>query len=45
MNIEKELGITYKSLNSCVKDSDAIFLALNKNVLLLDKEQFDFGII
>ena len=41
MDIEKELGITYKNLNSCVKDSDAIFLALNKNVLLLDKEQFD----
>ena len=40
-NLEKEIGITYKSLNDCVKDSDAIFLALNKNVLLLDHEQFN----
>ncbi len=40
-NVEKELNIKYKSLNECVKDSDAIFLALNKNVLLLDSEQFE----
>ena len=39
-SLEKELGITYKSLNDAVKDSDAIFLALNKNALLLKEEQF-----
>ena len=39
--LEKELGINYKSLNECVKESDAIFLALNKNVLLLGSEQFE----
>jgi len=39
--LEKEIGITYKSLNDCVKESDAIFLALNKNVLLLQEEQFN----
>lgn len=38
--VEKEIGITYKSLNDCVKDSDAIFLALNKNALVLKEEQF-----
>ena len=40
-NVEEKLGIVYKSLNECVKESDAIFLALNKNVLLLDEEQFN----
>jgi lactate dehydrogenase-like 2-hydroxyacid dehydrogenase len=41
VDVEKELDITYKSLNEVCKDSEAIFLALNKNVLLLQKEQFD----
>ena len=40
-NLEEELQITYKNLNSLCKDSEAIFLALNKNVFLLQKEQFD----
>lgn len=40
-NLEKELNITYKDLNTLCKESEAIFLALNKNVLLLQKEQFD----
>ncbi len=40
-NIEEELKISYKDLNKLCQDSEAIFLALNKNVLLLDKEQFD----
>ncbi|MBQ9731335.1 MAG: dihydrofolate reductase [Bacilli bacterium] len=40
-NLEEELQITYKDLNSLCKDSEAIFLALNKNVFLLQKEQFD----
>ena len=40
-NIEEELKISYKDLNKLCQDSDAIFLDLNKNVLLLDKEQFD----
>lgn len=40
-SLEKELNITYKDLNSLCKESEAIFLALNKNVLLLQKEQFD----
>lgn len=40
-HIEKELDIKYKDLNTLCKESEAIFLALNKNVLLLDKEQFD----
>ena len=31
----------YKDLNSLCKESEAIFLALNKNVLLLQKEHFD----
>lgn len=39
--LEKEFGFTYKDLNTLCKDSEAIFLALNKNVLLLQKEQFD----
>lgn len=40
-NLELEYGLTYKDLNSLCKDSEAIFLALNKNVFLLQKEQFD----
>ena len=39
--LEKEFGFTYKDLNTLCCDSKAIFLALNKNVLLLQKEQFD----
>ena len=40
-HLEKELDIKYKDLNTLCKESEAIFLALNKNVFLLDKEQFD----
>ena len=40
-NVEKELNIKYKDLNSLCKESEALFLALNKNVFLLQKEQFD----
>ena len=40
-NLENELNITYKSLNDLCKNSDAIFLTLNKNVLLLGEEQFN----
>ena len=40
-NLEKEFGFTYKNLNQLCSESEAIFLALNKNVLLLKKEQFD----
>ena len=40
-HLEKEYGFTYKDLNTLCKESEAIFLALNKNVLLLQKEQFD----
>ena len=36
----EELGISYKALNTLCKESEAIFLALNKNVLLLGEEQF-----
>lgn len=39
--LENELNISYKDLNTLCKESEAIFLALNKNVLLLDTEQFD----
>lgn len=39
--LEKEFGFAYKDLNTLCRDSEAIFLALNKNVLLLQKEQFD----
>lgn len=38
---ELENNITYKELNELCESSQAIFLALNKNVLLLQKEQFD----
>lgn len=40
VHLEEELDITYKDLNTLCKESEAIFLALNKNVFLLDKEQF-----
>lgn len=40
-NLEQEYGFTYKDLNTLCKESEAIFLALNKNVFLLQKEQFD----
>ena len=40
-HLEKELDIKYKDLNTLCKESEAIFLALNKNVFLLDKEQFN----
>ena len=40
-HLEKEIGIDYKDLNELCKESEAIFLALNKNVFLLQKEQFD----
>ena len=40
-NLEKEYGFMYKDLNSLCKESEAIFLALNKNVLLLQKEHFE----
>lgn len=39
--LEKEFGFIYKDLNTLCCDSEAIFLALNKNVLLLQKEQFE----
>lgn len=41
-HLEEEIGITYKSLNEVCQDSDAIFLALNKNVLLLEEKHFNF---
>lgn len=40
-NLEKEYDLTYKDLNALCSESEAIFLALNKNVFLLQKEQFD----
>ncbi len=40
-HIEEELNIKYLDLNTLCKESEAIFLALNKNVFLLQKEQFD----
>ena len=40
-HLEKEYGFIYKDLNTLCKESEAVFLALNKNVLLLQKEQFD----
>lgn len=39
-DVEAE-GIKYLELNELCESCDAIFLALNKNVLLLQKEQFD----
>lgn len=38
--LEKEYGFIYRPLDECLKDSDAIFLALNKNVLLLGEHEF-----
>ena len=40
-DFEKENNIDYKELNELCYSSQAIFLALNKNVLLLQKEHFD----
>lgn len=40
-NLENEIGIKYLSLNEACQNSDAIFLALNKNVILLKDEQFE----
>lgn len=40
-DLEEEYGFIYKDLNKLCEESEAIFLALNKNVLLLQKEQFD----
>jgi lactate dehydrogenase-like 2-hydroxyacid dehydrogenase len=40
-HLEKELNINYLDLNTLCKESEAIFLALNKNVFLLQKEQFE----
>ena len=39
--LEAEYGVTYKDLNSLCEESEAIFLALNKNVFLLQHEQFE----
>ena len=40
-HLEEEIGITYTDLNSLCENCEAIFLALNKNVLLLQEEQFN----
>ena len=40
-DFEQEHDIKYLSLNELCLESEAIFLALNKNVLLLQKEHFD----
>ena len=40
-HLEKEFGFIYKDLKTLCSKSEAIFLALNKNVLLLQKEHFD----
>ena len=40
-DFEEENKINYKELNELCSSSQAIFLALNKNVLLLQKEHFD----
>ncbi len=39
-NLEAEYGFKYKDLNTLCRESEAIFLALNKNVFLLTEEQF-----
>ena len=39
--LENEFGFKYKDLNTLCRDCEAIFLALNKNVLLLQREQFE----
>lgn len=36
----ENMNISYKDLNTLCSESEAIFLALNKNVLLLKEEQF-----
>ena len=41
IHLEENEGFKYKELNTLCKESEAIFLALNKNVFLLQKEQFD----
>ncbi len=38
---KEEKGIKYKDLHILLKESDAIFLALNKNVILLNEEEFN----
>ena len=38
---KEEKGIKYKDLHTLLKESDAIFLALNKNVILLNEEEFN----
>lgn len=38
--LEKEYGFKYKDLNTLCSESEAIFLALNKNVFLLTEVQF-----
>ena len=40
-NFELENDIVYKELDDLCKNTQAIFLALNKNVLLLQKEHFN----
>ncbi|MBQ9124222.1 MAG: hypothetical protein IJY14_00890 [Acholeplasmatales bacterium] len=40
-DVENNEDIKYKDLNTLCSESEAIFLALNKNVLLLQKEQFN----
>ena len=41
LDFETQNDINYKELNDLLTNSQAIFLALNKNVLLLQKEHFD----
>lgn len=41
LDFETQYDINYKELNDLLVNSQAIFLALNKNVLLLQKEHFD----
>lgn len=41
LDIEKEINIQYRPLNEICEKCEAIFLALNKNVLLLQTEQFN----
>ena len=37
----KAAGMTFKPLNALLRDSQVVFCCLNKNVLLLQKEQFE----
>ena len=39
--LEAEYGFNFKDLDSLCEESEAIFLALNKNVFLLQHEQFE----